>query len=177
MPLHFENRFAHCPSCGGRLAPRVVKAGEPARLVCNECEFVYYQNPKMAAAVIVTHEERVVLLRRSIEPGFGKWVFPGGYVDLGERVPDAARREAHEEACVEVHIEALLNVYSYPERPVAVVVYTGRILAGVPAAGDESSEVGLFALDSIPWDELAFPSTRDALRDFVTLMTGRPTPP
>lgn len=167
MALHFTNRYAHCPSCGGLLTARVLKTGEPERLVCGACEFIYYKNPKIASAVIVADAGRVLLLRRSIEPGFGKWVFPGGYVDLGEVVEEAARREAREEACVEVAIDGLLNVYSYPERPVVVVVYTGRITGGAPAAGDECSEAALFHPHEIPWDELAFPSTIDALRDFL----------
>lgn len=166
MALHFTNRYAYCPSCGAELHERVVKNGERARHVCKACEFIYYQNPKIAAAVIPADGARVLLTRRSIEPGFGKWVFPGGYVDLGEVVPEAARREAREEACVDVAIEGLLNVYSYPDRPVVVVVYTGRITGGAPAAGDECSEARLFARDEIPWDELAFPSTRDALDDY-----------
>ncbi len=147
----------------------MVKDSEPSRLVCGSCEFIYFQNPKVASAVILLHNDRLVLLRRSIEPGYGKWVFPGGYVDLGERVEDGAKREAREEACVEIEIERLLNVYSYAERPVVVIVYIGRIVGGAPAAGDECSEMRTFALDDIPWADLAFPSTRDALTDFVAL--------
>jgi ADP-ribose pyrophosphatase YjhB (NUDIX family) len=169
VALHFENKYSHCPSCGGELRPRVIKGGDPSRLVCGDCEFIYFQNPKVASSAIVMHDDRLVLLRRSIEPGFGKWVFPGGYVDLGERVIDAACREAREEACVEIEIERLLNVYSYAERPVVVVVYVGRVVGGEPAAGDECSEMRLFAPDEIPWADLAFPSTRDALRDFLAL--------
>lgn len=167
VPLHFTNRYAHCPSCGGVLKDRVVKTGDPARLVCIACEFIYFQNPKVAAAVVVTYQEQIVLLRRSIEPGFGKWVFPGGYVDLGEVVEEAAKREAREEACVEIEIDRLLNVYSYSDRPVVVVVYAGHVVGGEPGAGDECSEMRLFAPDDIPWNELAFPSTRDALLDFL----------
>jgi mutator protein MutT len=137
------------------------------------CEFIYFQNPKVAAAVIVTHGDQIILLRRSIEPGFGKWVFPGGYVDIGEVVEEAARREAREEACVEVEIDGLLNVYSYEDRPVVVIVYAGRVVAGEPGAGDECSEMQLFAPHEIPWDELAFPSTRDALREFLARRENR----
>lgn len=167
MPLHFTNNYAYCPTCGGTLQSRVIREGERSRLVCVKCEFIYFQNPKVASAVIVTHEDKLVLLRRSIEPGFGKWVFPGGYVDLGEHVTDAARREAREEACVDVEIERLLDVYSYRERPVVVVVYVGRVVGGIPAAGDECSEMNLFGYDEVPWDELAFPSTRQALEAFL----------
>jgi 8-oxo-dGTP diphosphatase len=167
VALHFNNTYAFCPSCGGRLGPRVLKEGNSAQPVCAECEFIYFQNPKVAAGVILMHEERLVLVRRSIEPGYGKWVFPGGYVDLGEDVPAAARREAWEEAGVRVEIDRLLNVYSYPERPVVVIVYVGRVVEGTPCAGDECSEMQTFAPHEVPWDDLAFPSTHQALRDFL----------
>lgn len=169
VALHFTNTYSNCPSCGGLLHARVVKPPEPARLVCVDCEFIYFQNPKVASAVIVHDQGRVVLLRRSIEPGFGKWVFPGGFVDLNEVVEEAARREAREEACVDVAIERLLNVYSYADRPVVLIVYVGRIVGGAPAAGDECSEMRMFAPEEIPWDDLAFLSTRDALRDYLGL--------
>ena len=163
-----EPGYRFCPVCAAALQQRLLRQGEPERLTCPSCGFIHYVDPKVAAGAIVRLEdERVLLLRRAIEPGYGKWVFPGGYVDLGEVVEEAARHEAREEACVEVAIDGLLNVYSYPERPVVVIVYMGRITSGSPAAGDECSEAALFHPHEIPWDDLAFPSTTDALRDFL----------
>lgn len=155
------------------MARRTIKAGEPERHVCEECRFVHYLDPKVAAGVIVPHEGRVVLLRRAIEPEYGKWVFPGGFVDRGEHPREAAAREAREEAGIEVAVADLLGVYHEPPgSPVVLIVYHARIVAGEPIAADEALDFGLFAPDAIPWPELAFPTTRAALRDYVARNEG-----
>ena len=97
---HVEYRF--CPRCGGALEKRSIKAMEPKRLVCRACSFIFYQDPKVVAGTIFTLNGRVVLLRRGVEPAMGKWVFPGGYVDRGESVQEAAVRETLEESRVRV---------------------------------------------------------------------------
>lgn len=150
------------------MALRALKAGEPDRHVCEGCGFIFYLDPKVAAGVIVRHEGRVVLLQRAIEPGYGQWVFPGGFVDRGEHPREAAAREAMEEAGIEVAVRDLVGVYHEPPgSPVVLVVYRAELLAGVPAARDESLALGLFALAALPWPDLAFPTTRAALRDYV----------
>lgn len=164
--------FQFCPFCGGPLAVQEIKPGEPARPVCLRCDFVHFADPKLAAGCIVEIEGQIALVRRAIEPGYGKWVFPGGYVDRGERVEDAARRETLEEASLDVRITSLLNVYSYPGRPVVVVVYTAEVVSGTFAAADEVLECATFAPDALPWAELAFPSTWDALGEYVRTRHG-----
>ena len=164
--------FRFCPLCGAGLAPSRIKPQEPERLVCTQCDFVHYADPKLAAGCIVETDGGLVLLRRSIDPGYGKWVFPGGYVDRGERVEEAARRETLEECCLEVEITALHGVYSYAGRPVVVVVYTARPIGGVLRAADEALEARVHAPAEIPWNELAFPSTFHALRDYVWRVHG-----
>ena len=168
--------FRYCPQCGAELVSRVVKAGEPERRVCLACEYIQFEQPKLAAGCIVEVDGGIALVRRSIEPGYGKWVFPGGYVDRGERVEDAARRETLEESCLEVRITGLLNIYSYPGRPVAVVVFTAEVLGGVFAAADEALECGTFTPSEVPWSELAFPSTFDALSEYVARVHGFDAP-
>jgi ADP-ribose pyrophosphatase YjhB (NUDIX family) len=159
--------YSFCPKCGGKLALKSLKASEPSRLVCSECLFVFFLNPKVAAGALFTLNGRVVMLRRSIEPCFGKWVFPGGYVDRGETVMDAAIRETREEVNLEIRIVSLLNVYSYTNSPVIVVVYTAEIVGGEIRAGDEALEARAFSPEEIPWSELAFPSTFEALRSYL----------
>ena len=113
MHPHDERPYSYCPMCGGGLEPRSLKATEPERLVCVRCGFVFYLDPKVAVGTIIRDEDsRIVLVRRAIEPGYGKWVFPGGYVDRGEQVHAAAVREAREEAGLEVRLEKLINIYS-----------------------------------------------------------------
>ncbi|MGB7952193.1 MAG: NUDIX hydrolase [Candidatus Binatia bacterium] len=164
---HIEYRF--CPRCGGDLEKRVVKVTEPERLVCLNCSFIFYQDPKVVAGTIFTVDGGIALLKRGVEPALGKWVFPGGYVDRGESVQEAAIRETKEESQVDVKLGPLLNVYSYPRIPNVIVVYTAVVVGGELAAGDESVEASLFAPDNIPWKELAFDSTRDALSDYIKL--------
>src|SRR5829696_5941263 len=112
-----EHNYAYrfCPVCGGALELRTLKAGEPERLVCTACGFVFYLDPKIAVGTIIADADgRIVLVRRAIEPGFGLWVFPGGYVDRGEVITSAALREAKEESGLDVRLYGLINVYSYP---------------------------------------------------------------
>jgi 8-oxo-dGTP diphosphatase len=168
MLPHDERPYSFCPLCGGDLDLRTIKTTEPERLVCRRCGFIFYQDPKVAVGTIIENDERhILLVRRAIEPGYGRWVFPGGFVDRGEQVPVAAVREAREEAGFDVRLDRLLNVYSYSGRAPVIIVYVASIVGGALAIDDESSEAQFFPPDTIPWDELAFQSTTDALREFL----------
>jgi ADP-ribose pyrophosphatase YjhB (NUDIX family) len=162
-----EAPYRFCPSCGGALEPRLLKTGDPLRLVCAGCGFVLYLDPKVAVGTIITAADgKVVLVRRAIEPGYGLWVFPGGYVDRGEEVTAAARREAREEAGLEIRLDGLVNIYSYPGRPLIIIVYSASIVSGDLCVDEECLEARLFSRDEIPWDQLAFRSTQEALHDY-----------
>jgi ADP-ribose pyrophosphatase YjhB (NUDIX family) len=162
------SEFRFCPRCGGSLEPRVLKTGDPQRLVCARCGFVFYLDPKVAVGTIVSDGHgRLVLVKRAIDPGYGLWVFPGGYVDRGEEITAAAIREAREECGLDVRLDGLVNIYSYPGRPLIIVVYAATATGGELCSDDECLEARLFARDEIPWDALAFPSTNDALRDYL----------
>ena len=161
-------RLRFCPQCGGSLESRVLKAGDPSRLVCQTCGFVFYLDPKVAVGTIIrSTRDRLVLVRRAIEPGYGKWVFPGGYVDRGETLLAAARREAREECGLEVRIDGLVNIYSYAGRTPVIVVYAATMIGGALAVDDEGLESAEVMPDEIPWNELAFESTREGLRDYL----------
>lgn len=164
---HIEYRF--CPRCGGELEKRLLKPTEPERLFCQACAFVFYLDPKVVAGTIFTLEKKVVLLRRGVEPALGKWVFPGGYVDRGESVQDAAIRETKEESQLDVRLDSLLNVYSYRRSPNVIVVYAAQVVGGNLGPGDESVEAAIFSAKEIPWNELAFPSTKNALQEYISL--------
>ena len=166
---HEPIEYRFCPRCGGDLDMRFVKVTEPKRLVCVNCAFIFYQDPKVVAGTIFTYDGGIALLKRGVAPAIGKWVFPGGYVDRGESVQDAAIRETLEESQVEVELGPLLNVYSYPRSPTVIVVYTARVIGGTLAAADESLEARTFLPNEIPWTEMAFDSTRDALKDYIKL--------
>lgn len=164
---HGRTEYRFCPRCGGALQRKTVKASEPERLVCKACAFVFYQDPKVVAGTVFTLDGGIVLLKRGVEPALGKWVFPGGYVDRGESVQDAAIRETKEESQLDVKLGALLNVYSYAGSPNVIVVYTAEIVGGRLAAADESIEARTFPPEVVPWDDLAFESTGHALRDYI----------
>jgi len=151
---------------------RYLEEERRERKVCSGCGYIFYLNPKIVAGVVPREGDgRIWLLRRNIAPGMGRWTFPGGYVDLGESVPDAAVREAFEETCLNVRIDGLLNVYSYAHVGIALVAYFGSVVGGKAALTPESQEVRVFRPEDIPWDELAFTSTRDALRDYIRYET------
>lgn len=171
--------YKFCPLCGAALDPRVMKAGDPVRLVCmnSACGFVFYLDPKVAVGTIIRVNEsrQIVLVRRAIEPGYGKWVFPGGYVDRGEELTVAAIREAREEAGLEIRIDHLVNIYSYSGATPVIVVYAATKIAGTLALDEESFEAREFDLDEIPWDDLAFRSTREALSEYRANPQGVPS--
>ena len=162
----FAYRF--CPRCGGALERRTLKATEPERLVCGHCGFVFYIDPKIAVGTIIkTASDRIVLVKRAIDPGYGKWVFPGGYVDRGETLTAAAIRESREECGLEIRIDGLVNIYSYPGRAPIIAVYAATSIGGALCMDDECLEMAEFDRSAIPWNDLAFRSTREALGDYL----------
>lgn len=161
--------YRFCPRCGNPLDSRVLKLGEPARLVCRACEFVFFLDPKVAAGVVFTYDGGILLVQRAIHPSYGKWVFPGGYVDRGETLESAALREVQEESGLVVRLTRLLGVYSFADNPVIVVAYAGDVTGGSVEIDDESLAVRSFAPAEVPWDQLAFPSTVQVLKDYLAL--------
>jgi mutator protein MutT len=168
MP-HRHELYKFCPQCGGPLQKKIIQAKEPPRLVCRDCGFIFYLDPKLAAIAIIPWENGLVLARRAIEPGYGLWVAPGGFVDVGETVEEAVVREVQEEVFLQVRIRRLLNIYSYPGRTTVIAAYVADVISGQPGGGDETLEARIFRPDEIPWQEIAFSSTRDALRDYLKI--------
>ena len=161
--------YRYCPRCGNPLDSRVLKAGEPSRLVCSACAFVFFLDPKIAAGVVFSYDGGILLLQRAIHPSYGKWVFPGGYVDRGETLEAAALREVQEESGLVVRLTRLLGAYSFPDNPVIVVAYAGDVMGGSLTIDDESLAIRSFPPAEIPWDQLAFPSTVQVLKDYLKL--------
>jgi ADP-ribose pyrophosphatase YjhB (NUDIX family) len=153
---------------GARFCPRCAAAATvdfPRSLRCSSCDYVAIWSPEPVAATIPRDADgRIWLLRRPHHEGAGRWSFPGGFVELGETVEDAARRETREEMEIEVDLGRLVGLYSRAEDRVVLAVFEARAL-GIPRETDEASEVRAFAPDELPWDELAFWSTTRALRD------------
>jgi 8-oxo-dGTP diphosphatase len=151
-----------CPRCGD-----TAEVAYPRSISCSHCGYGAYYNPKpVAAAIPLTPENKIVLLRRGFDPGKGLWTFPGGFVDLGETVEAAARREAAEEIAADVELGDLVGVYSREDERVVLIVFAATT-QDEPQTTEEALEVQAFAPDEIPWQELAFWSTTNALTDFL----------
>jgi len=167
-PHDDSHAYRFCPRCGGTLERKLLKASEPERLVCAGCSFVFYLDPKIAVGTIIRSTSGgIVLVRRAIEPGYGKWVFPGGYVDRGELLTLAAVREAREECGLDIRLDGLVNIYSYAGRAPVIVVYAATATGGTLCVDDEGLEICEFAADTLPWSDLAFRSTQEGLRDYL----------
>ena len=160
-----EYRF--CPRCAGRLESRTLKQDDPERLVCEACGFVFYLGPKLVAGAIVEMGGGIVLIQRAIEPGYGLWTVPGGFVERGEVAEAAAARETLEETGLEIEISEIVGLYTYEDQIPAIAVFAARVTGGEPAPLDETLDVRAFPRDELPWFEMAFPSTGHALKDYL----------
>ena len=146
---------------------RTPEDDDRERRVCATCGFVDYVNPKIVAgAVAQSADGRVLMCKRAIEPRKGFWTLPAGFMEQGESVADAARREAREEACADLELIDLLAVYSIPRISQVQMFFRARLADPAIAAGPESQAVALYEWDEIPFDDLAFPSVRWALEDW-----------
>ena len=158
----------YCVRCGSELEARIVEGRELE--ACPDDDFILWRDPKVASAVVVEAGGGVVLGRRAIEPGYGLWCLPGGFVNDDEHPADAARRECLEEISAAVELTSLLGVYHVPKRDAPSMVgiaYTGRLADGAELkAGSEMLEVRVFPIDALP--PLAFPSHRHVIDQFLT---------
>lgn len=146
---------------------KAVPSGEDReRLVCTDCGWIHYVNPRIIVGAVCTWEDRFLLCEREIEPRRGYWTLPAGFLEEGESAPTGAAREAMEEANARIEIDALLAVYSIPRISQIQLIYRARLLDAGISPGPESRAVRLVTWDEIPWDELAFPSARWALHHF-----------
>jgi ADP-ribose pyrophosphatase YjhB (NUDIX family) len=162
-----EYRF--CPLCGASMVKRVPKGETKEREVCSKCSFIHYVNPLVCAGTLPAQDGKILLIRRGVEPGYGLWSYPGGYVEFGEDLADAARRETLEETGLQVRLEGVHGIYSRVSPPVHVVVHLYRavIVGGSIQPGDDALEARFFGAGEIPWDALAFHTTRDAVRGWI----------
>ncbi len=155
-----------CTHCGGSLRRGIPEGDDRTRDICGDCGIVHYQNPKLIAGCIPVWGDRVLLCKRAIEPRLGFWTLPAGFMELGETLEEAARREAREEANVEVEMEPLYTLFSLPHISQVYAFFRARMVEERFSAGEESLEVRLFREDEIPWDEISFETVYRALRLF-----------
>ena len=167
--------YVYCHRCAGRLREARVAGGVRPR--CEVCGAVVFLDPKLAVVVLAASaDSEILMVKRDIEPMMGRWSFPSGYVDRGEKVEDAARREVWEEANVEVRLDALLGVYSRTGAPVVLVAYAATVVGGEARAGDETREVGYFAPDGGGMPPLPFPHDDEILAAWRRAMAAASRP-
>ena len=133
------------------------------RNVCDHCDYVAYENPKIVVGSVVRHDGKILLCRRAIEPRKGFWTIPAGYMELGESPEVGAKREAMEEAKADLNLSTLLAVYTVERLSQVQLIYRATLNSPDISAGEESLEVELFEWDEIPWDDIAFPTVHWAL--------------
>jgi ADP-ribose pyrophosphatase YjhB (NUDIX family) len=155
-----------CSYCGGHVSLKIPQGDNLQRFVCDDCESVHYQNPKIVAGCIVQWEEKILLCRRAIEPRMGLWTIPAGFMELGETINDAATRETLEEAQAVAQIDELFAIYNIPHVSQVYVIFRAHLETPDFSPGEESLEARLFAEDEIPWDELAFQVVRESLLQY-----------
>ncbi len=155
-----------CNSCGARVSHRIPAGDSLERAVCDACDLVHYQNPKIVVGCLPVLGDRILICKRAIEPRYGLWTLPAGYMENNESATEGAAREAMEEANARVEIEDLYTVYSIPHISQVYMMFRARLLDPDVAPGIESLEVKLVTEDEIPWDRLAFAMAKRTLEHF-----------
>lgn len=151
---------------GGPSVEKVPDGDNRKRLVCPDCGYIAYQNPKIIAGALCLFGDQVLLCRRDIEPRRGFWTFPAGYLELNESTAEGTVREAREEANVEIEIDGLIGIFELPHISQLYVIHRAIMTSPDYSVGEETAEVALFHWDDIPWDELAFSSVKWALERY-----------
>jgi ADP-ribose pyrophosphatase YjhB (NUDIX family) len=168
VPRWLAANLNFCSRCGSALAFGPLPNEERDRLACATCGFIAYINPRLVVSTLPVMESGdLVLLRRGIEPGYGAWAQPGGFLEIDETAHEGAIRETLEETGLLVEPTQVVGIYTRPQAAVVVVAWEARVVGGKARATSESLEVRTFTPDAIPWPLLAFQTTTWALHDWL----------
>ncbi|PRH18487.1 NUDIX hydrolase [Burkholderia multivorans] len=162
--LPFDMKF--CSVCGHEVIARIPQGDNRERFVCDHCGTIHYQNPRNVVGTVPVWGEQVLLCRRAIEPRYGFWTLPAGFMEMGETTAEAAARDTLEEAGARVEVQNLFTLLNVPHVHQVHLFYLARLVDPEFEAGEESLEVKLFDEADIPWDEIAFPTVSQTLRFF-----------
>ena len=157
----------YCCVCGSGVAYRIPEGDSLERAVCDACGHIQYQNPKIVVGCLPVYGERILMCKRAIQPRYGLWTLPAGFMENDESASEGAAREAMEEANARVEIEDLYTVYSIPHISQVYMMFRARLVDPEVSAGVESLEVKLVTEDEIPWDQLAFAMVKRTLTHFL----------
>ena len=168
VPAWLAATLNYCTRCGSELTFGPIEGEDRERLVCVSCGHIAYVNPRLVVTAIpVLSDGRLVLLRRGIEPGYGAWAQPGGFLEVDETVTEAAIRETLEETGLVIEPGEILGLYARLEAAVVVLVFEARVVGGTPRLNPEALEIIAFPPEAIPWEGIAFKTTFWALRDWL----------
>ncbi|AOA57336.1 NUDIX hydrolase [Acinetobacter larvae] len=155
-----------CTVCGQTTQEKIPLGDSKLRQVCEACGHIHYINPKVICGALALWEDKVLLCRRAIEPRYGLWTLPAGYMELNETMEQGAARETREEAAAEIDIQQLYCMYNIPRIGQIYVLFKAQLQHGQFGAGEETIESRLFSEQDIPWADLAFPSVEQTLRHY-----------
>jgi len=142
---------------------RIPDGDNRERLMCDDCGFIHYENPKIVVGSVIVAGDRILMAKRAIHPRKGYWTLPAGFMELHESTEEGAMREAMEEANAHIEIDCLIGLYNIPRINQVQMMYRARLASPDFSPGVESTDVALYAWDEIPWDQVAFPSVHWAL--------------
>ncbi|MCK4951824.1 MAG: NUDIX hydrolase [Gammaproteobacteria bacterium] len=155
-----------CSQCGATVEHKVPDGDTLPRYVCDACDTIHYQNPKVVTGCIPEWEDKILLCRRAIDPRQGLWTLPAGFMENSETSSEGAARETLEEACARVEIGDLYALFNIPHISQVYLLFRARLLDLDYSPGLESLEVNLFAEHEIPWDEIAFAVVKETLQRY-----------
>ena len=153
-----------CSACGDRVSLEIPQGDNVMRHVCTACGVIHYQNPNMVVGSLVEHDGKILLCKRAIEPRYGLWTLPAGFMENDETTMQAAERETREEACADVELLQLFTMFSLPHINQVYLLYRARLKSPEFSPGPESLEVELYDEADIPWNTIAFPVIAESLR-------------
>ncbi|KAA3617525.1 MAG: NUDIX domain-containing protein [Calditrichaeota bacterium] len=161
----------YCSNCGNRVSLKIPEGDTHARFVCDNCHVIHYQNPRMVVGCLPIWDDKILICKRAIEPKYGLWTLPAGFMENGETVEEGALRETLEESGAEVKIERLHSLYSLPQANQVYAIYLANMTSAYFDPGTESLECKLITVDQIPWDEIAFTAIKFSLKKYVENLT------
>lgn len=156
-----------CSHCGQTVSQLIPQGDNRLRFVCNDCGVIHYSNPNNVCGAILTHKNKILLCKRAINPRYGLWTLPAGFMENGETITEAAARESMEEANAEAKQLDLFGVFSLPHISQVYMMFKGEMLNEDFHPGEESLQTELFEIKDIPWSELAFPVVTRCLQLFI----------
>jgi len=166
-------KIKFCQYCGGKTENKIPKGDDHLRAICTQCKAIHYQNPKIITGVIVEHKGKILLAKRAIEPRYGTWTIPAGFMELGETAQVGAARECFEETEAKIKDIELFGVYNTTTNSQVYTLFHAKLANEHFRATVESLEVRLFAIEDIPWDNISFPCVESALKRYVKELQGR----